>query len=201
MNLPNTDANIETALLNIVANMPGHVYWKDRDGVYLGCNDRQARSLGFNSADNVIGKTDQELPWAVGVAENFRKNDIHVMETGVAQVLEELSYMDGKQVIVLSQKIPLKNKNGKIVGILGISFDITERKKMEEDLRHAKEAAEAADHAKTEFIANMGHDIRTPLTGIIGMSGILADEVQRPDEKEHASIIHETQVCRFLPSK
>ena len=52
--------------------------------------------------------------------------------------------------------------------------------------------AEAASRAKTEFIANMGHDIRTPLTGIIGMSSILEDEVKDPTEKEHAMMIHQS---------
>lgn len=182
----------ELALFNIVANMPGHVYWKDVNGVYLGCNDRQAKSLGFESADSVIGKTDFDLPWAAGVAKKFRANDLDVMQTGQPRAVEEPSQMEGREVIVLSQKAPLKDRHGHVLGVLGISFDITERKKMEKELRIAKEKAEVASLAKTEFIANMGHDIRTPLTGIIGFSRFLEDEIQDPEEKDCAKQIYQS---------
>lgn len=173
--LKNKKENFEIALSNIVANMPGHVYWKNKHGVYLGCNDRQARSLGFSNEDMLVGKTDFDLPWEAGVAEEFRKNDIEVMCTGIAQLIEEPSQMEGQEVIVLSQKTPLKDKNGEIIGVLGISLDITDRKKMEADLKLAKEKAEAANEAKSDFISNMEHDLRTPFTGISGVANLIKD--------------------------
>lgn len=171
--LKNTKENFEIALSNIVANMPGHVYWKNKDGVYLGCNDRQAQSLGFSNSDMLVGKTDFDLPWGKGVAKEFRKNDIEVMRSGITQLIEEQSYMDGQAVIVLSQKTPLKDKDGDIVGVLGISLDITDRKKMEAELKVAKEKAEAANEAKSDFISNMEHDLRTPFTGISGIANLM----------------------------
>ncbi|MCX7115281.1 MAG: ATP-binding protein [Gammaproteobacteria bacterium] len=187
-----TKETVEIVLSNIVANMPGHVYWKNKEGVYLGCNDRQARSLGFSDASMLIGKTDFELPWGDGVAEKFRKNDQLVMETGIMQLVEEPSQMEGRDVVVLSQKTPIKDTNGDIIGVLGISLDISDRKKMEEELQISKTKAEVASRAKTEFIANMSHDIRTPLTGIIGMSHQLEEEVTKPDERQHAKWVHES---------
>lgn len=164
----------------IIEHMPGHVYWKDRNGVYLGSNKSQAKNLGFDSASDLIGKTDFDLPWPEGSAEEFRKNDLHVMETGESCSAEEISFINGKEVSVHSEKIPLRDKNGGIVGVMGVSVDITDRKKLEEALIKAK-----SSRIKSEFIANMSHDLRTPITGILGMLeelGELAKDIaEKPD--------------------
>lgn len=175
----------EFTLENIVANMPGHVYWKDRKGVYMGCNNRQAKSLGFKYSHEIIGKADFNLPWGINMAELFQKNDFRIMETGKSEIIEEESRIDGKKFIVLSHKTPMHNKSGEITGVLGISIDITDRKKIEMDLKEAKERAEAANAAKTEFLENMRHDIRTPLTGITGFANIIKAEVKDPAIKEY----------------
>ncbi|WP_019217710.1 PAS domain-containing protein, partial [Legionella tunisiensis] len=120
----------QSTLENIVANMPGHVYWKDKNGVYLGCNNRQARSLGFQFGYEIVGKTDFDLPWGGTKAELFQRNDRHIMETGETEIIEEKSQVDGKDAIVLSHKSPMRNKQGEITGILGISIDISDRKKL-----------------------------------------------------------------------
>lgn len=175
----------ESTLENIVANMPGHVYWKDKNGVYLGCNNRQAMSLGLKHGEEVVGKTDFDLPWGKNIAALFQKNDFSIMENKKAEVIEEIAQVDGKEAIVLSHKAPMINKNGEVTGILGISIDISDRKKVEKDLILAKERAEAANDAKTEFLENMRHDIRTPLTGITGFANIISDEVKDPKIKEY----------------
>lgn len=176
----------QSTLENIVAHMPGHVYWKDKNGVYLGCNNRQAKSLGFQHGYEIVGKTDFDLPWGDGKAEIFRRNDIHIMETGKTEIIEEKSQVDGKDAIVLSHKSPMRNKQGEITGILGISIDISDRKKIESELYRAKEQAEAASRAKTEFLENMRHDIRTPLTGIVGFSDMIRAEAENIHIKEYA---------------
>lgn len=176
----------QETLENIVANMPGHVYWKDKNGLYLGCNNRQARSIGFEYGSEIVGKTDFELPWGANKAEEFRKNDLHILETGETIIVEEESQVDGKSAIVLSQKSPIRNKQGEITGILGISLDISDRKKLESELKVAIKNAEAANQAKTEFLANMRHDIRTPLAGIVGFSELLKAESTEPQIKEYA---------------
>lgn len=73
-----------------------------------------------------------------------------------------------------------------ICGGICISTDITERKQAEAALKEAKEKAEAANKAKTEFLENMRHDIRTPLTGITGFAAIIGSEVSDPKIKEYA---------------
>jgi two-component system aerobic respiration control sensor histidine kinase ArcB len=175
----------EFTLDNIVANMPGHVYWKDKEGIYLGCNNRQAQSLGLYYGFEVIGKTDFDLPWAKDVANTFKENDIRIMELGKTETIEENAQIDGEEAVVLSQKAPLRDKDGNVVGVLGISIDITERKRFEAALKDEKERAEAANRAKTDFLENMRHDLRTPLMGITGFAKIIRDEVSEPKTKAH----------------
>lgn len=158
--------------------MPGHVYWKDKNGVLLGCNDLQAKSAGLSSRHEIVGKTDYDLPWKEQ-ADALRKIDLAVMKTGIPQTAEEISMLaDGSEAIFLSKKVPLY-QNGKITGILGISFDITEQKQAEKKLRDAEILKQ--EHQATQkqlsvvktLSATMAHELRTPLAAIkLGTEGI-----------------------------
>ncbi|MFT4058511.1 MAG: PAS domain-containing protein [Legionella sp.] len=85
--LRSTQEQMQSTLENIVTNMPGHVYWKSKNGIYLGCNNRQARSLGFQYGHEIIGKTDFDLPWGENKAELFQRNDQHIMDTGENEIM------------------------------------------------------------------------------------------------------------------
>lgn len=176
--------NIEKTLDNIISDMPGHVYWKNKEGVYLGCNEKQARSLGLQSAKEIIGKTDIDLSKDPNMAKVFRENDLLVISSGRPSTVEENVIIGDSKRTMLGQKTPLKNNHGQIVGVIGISLDITDRKNLENNLLLAKEAAEAANQAKTEFVQNMQHDIRTPSSGLWGVLDILAKSEQNSDRKE-----------------
>lgn len=91
------DIPSKIALESIIAFLPAHVYWKNTQGVYLGCNDKQAKSLGFISGKEIIGKTDFELPWPEGAAEEFRNNDLKVINTGKPISAEETTLI-GKKI-------------------------------------------------------------------------------------------------------
>lgn len=175
----------------IIALMPGHVYWLDRNNIFLGCNDLQAKNAQLSSRKDIVGKTNFDMPWK-DQAEELNKVNNLVMETGIPHTAEEYAVMANGMAIYISQKVPLRNKDNEIIGVLGISLDITERKKMEVALRRAKENAEVANQAKTEFIANMSHDIHTPLSGIVGMSKLLEKQVQDPEQKQYARWINES---------
>jgi len=176
---------------NILSLLPGHVYWVNRDNIYLGCNNEQAKDAGLSSRQEIVNKRNSELPWRDQAAELDRINN-QIMETGVAQsIIEYAEMIDGVKTY-LSQKVPLKNRSGTIIGLLGISLDITELKKTQKELAKAKEKAEAANRAKSTFIANMSHDIRTPLSGIIGMTALLEEEITDPIAKENVRLVHES---------
>lgn len=174
----------ESYLDNIIRYLPANVYWKSKEGVILGCNDRLAHSTGLAKAEDLIGKTDDEFSWK-DQAEAIRKNDADVMTTGSSITFEELGTMpDGSVHTFLTIKAPMRDKpRDTIIGVLGISVDITDRKKAEEELRHAKERAEIADKLKLDFIHNMEHDIRTPFCGVWGLAVELEKEETDPEKK------------------
>jgi two-component system aerobic respiration control sensor histidine kinase ArcB len=108
------------------------------------------------------------------------------METGRESTTEESTILpSGERIIQLSIKRPLQDQNGRVVGIIGNTVDITYLKKIEEDLRTAKESAENASKAKTEFLYNVRHDIRTPFSGLLGLSTLLEAEEKNPQKKEY----------------
>lgn len=173
-------------LKSMIDALPGDVYWKDIEGVWSGVNQHCVESLmrmGFISkADesSVIGKTDYDL-FDKETADGYRKNDLDVMQHRMEITREEVTRLpNGELVTLLSKKRPFLDKNSNIIGIIGNSIDISERKQMEAELKDAKEKSEAANHAKTEFLENMRHDIRTPLTGIVGFADLLKMEAKSP---------------------
>lgn len=191
LNFKNELQAVQDYYESILAFMPGHVYWLDRNNVFLGCNDLQAKNACLNSRKDIVGKTNFDMPWKDQAEELNRINNL-VMETGIPHTAEEYAIMAQGMAIYISQKVPLRNKNNEIIGVLGISLDITDRKKMEVALRRAKESAEVANQAKTEFITNMSHDIHTPLSGIVGMSKLLEEQAKVPEQRQYARWINES---------
>lgn len=113
---------------------PGYIYWKNLDSIYLGCNQNFAHLLGFESDKDIVGKSEYEMPWAKlnsAVAEHNIKADKYVIETDRFLVTEEelsIKNEEGFPIIVRSEKRPLRDKQGKVVGIIGVSLDITKQK-------------------------------------------------------------------------
>ena len=122
-------------LEHIFSMTPGHVYWKGKDGVYLGCNDTQAQTLGYNKGSDIVGKKDQELPWTY---EDFERVDRQVLETKAAVSQEESSTLpNGESVVYYSTKRPLLDPDtSDTIGVIGVSFDITALKEKELSLIH-----------------------------------------------------------------
>jgi two-component system, OmpR family, aerobic respiration control sensor histidine kinase ArcB len=167
--LKNENINHKIALENILNNLPGHVYWKNLTGYYLGCNIQQARTCGFNAPEEMIGNTDYDMPWKEQ-ADFYRENDLQVMETGIPVLTEEEGTLENGEVhTFLANKIPLRDTDKKIIGILGISLDINEQKKMQAALKKAEGQIEGM----TLVSAAVAHELRTPLATIMmGMQGI-----------------------------
>lgn len=179
--------NILNAIIN---NLPGSVYWKDLSGHYLGCNKFVATMAGFDSTADIIGKTDYDLCWSE-FADEWRLLDTQVIEENKTIVREEkVKLANGNVITELTYKTPLRNEYGEVIGIIGTSLDITDRKKMETELHESQIAAEAANQAKSEFLRNMEHQLRTPFSGVYSMVEILAANETAPDKKELLEITY-----------
>ena len=180
-------------LEHIVKYAPGLFYWKDKNSVYQGCNDEFATLAGLKSRADVKGKTDYDLAWK-DRAKLYIKTDSKVIKTGKAKLNQEevISVSNNKTITAITNKVPLFDNKNQVIGVLGITTDITHQKQVEHDLNIAKEQAEIANRAKTEFIANMSHDIRTPLTGVVGMSKMLEDNAIDPNQKNYAHWLGES---------
>ncbi|WP_078061556.1 response regulator [Legionella saoudiensis] len=177
-------------LKNLIDNLPGDIYWKDKNGIWSGVNKRGAQSLnqmGFiTDRSEVIGKSDYQL-FSKETADEYRKNDLEVMSKKIEITREEINKLpNGETMVQLSAKRPLWDKEGNVVGVVGNTIDISYLKKIEAELKTAIEKSEIANKAKTEFLENMRHDIRTPLTGIVGFADILKLESDNAQIKEYA---------------
>ncbi|MVM35462.1 PAS domain S-box protein [Spirosoma sp. HMF4905] len=96
---------------------------------------------------------------------------------------------DGTRIWVLVSGVPIFDENGALVGSMGIHFDLSERKRLEEELAQARQIAEDARHTEKQFLANMSHEIRTPLNAILGFSNLLEMTVLDSEQTEFTSFI------------
>lgn len=135
-------------LQTVMDALPIAIFWKDDDLVFRGCNQAFASVTGFSSPADFIGKTDYDMSWKPEEADFFRMVDRRVMETGVPElnIEETVKTAQGEQRWLLTSKLPLRDPDGAVVGIIGAFEDITERKKTEENLRMFMAMAESSSN-------------------------------------------------------
>ncbi len=171
---------------NIIAKMPGHVFWKDRNAILQGCNDQQAKTIGLKSRHDVVGMTNYDMviqnqpeEEKQRQAEEITKIDMEIMESGKAKVVEEpLVLPDGSTRTFLSNKSPIFDEEGRVVGLLGMAFDITAEKEAER-LEIEKQNAEFFAKEMQLLASSVAHELRTPLASIRLANGILKDFIDQ----------------------
>jgi PAS domain S-box-containing protein len=139
------DLRASRQLLQLVMDtLPEAIFWKDRNSVYLGCNQNFAEDAGVGSPQNIVGKTDYDLAWQQEEADFFRECDRRVMLADQAElgIVEPQLQSDGKQAWLETNKAPLHDANDQVVGILGTYQDITERKQAEIALQELNQKLE-----------------------------------------------------------
>ena len=159
-------------LSTMLATIPAFVFFKDTALNYVLVNKAFIELIGKQPEEIIGRKLGELMPGYEN--DEYLQTEKRVVELGEAiyNIEEEIHYQERTRW-VSSNLAPIRNPENKIVGLIGISLDITERKNHEEELRIAKDAAEAGTLAKNEFIASVSHEFRTPMNGIIGLAEIL----------------------------
>ncbi len=133
--------NSKQMLQLILNNVPQRIFWKDINSKYLGCNKNFAKDAGFSNPLEIIGLTDNDMPWKSAEADYYRSIDSEVMKNDkpTYHLIEPQTHLDGEISWLETNKIPLHDELGKVVGVLGTYEDITDRKKAEEALKESEE--------------------------------------------------------------
>jgi PAS domain S-box-containing protein len=176
-----------TLLRTVIDNLPDQIYVKDVRGRFVVVNEPMARLLGVK---NAIGKENSDI-YPLELSSQYEAQEKEVMTSGEALMNWEEELIDAIEGSrwLLSSKVPLRDATGKIAGIVGIIRDITERKRAEQDLEAAKEAAEAGSEAKSTFLATMSHEIRTPMNGILGMTDLVLDTELSVEQRDSLELV------------
>ncbi len=184
------EIKIRADQLNILLNtIPALVFFKDLDLNYLLVN-KTFLDFVNTTEDMVIGNKVKDIVTDYDLSNNYTKLEKSILNTGTQlHNIVETVIRDDKQIIISTNLAPVSNTEGKIIGLVGVSQDITKQKEYEVKLKKAKELAEQGMQAKSMFLANMSHEIRTPLNGIIGMSQILKKSELTEKQTEYLSTI------------
>lgn len=152
------------------------------DGKIVDCNPAFLSMFGFNSLEDIrkIKATTLYIK-----KEERRKLIKLIKKEGEVKFYElQMLRSDGKVITVMENVIGIFNDQHELTHLRGYIFDITERKKAEEDIIEAKESAESADRMKTEFLAQMSHEIRSPLNAVLSFTSIVKELTSKIDSED-----------------
>ena len=161
----------------LIENLPQKIFLKDKNSVYISCNENYARDLGINP-QGIAGKTDYDF-FPKELADRYRVDDKRIMESGKTEEIEEQYIQDGKKSFIKTVKIPVKDEEGNIIGVQGIFWDITGRKKAEEALRASEEKYRVVFETTGTAIVIVKDDIISMVnTEFEKLSGYFKEEIE-----------------------
>ncbi len=140
-------------LRSILETVPVRVFWKDREGRYLGCNSAFARDAGFSRPEDLLGKDDFQMSWSEQ-AELYRADDRRVMDSDIPKLdfEEPQTTSDGSTIWLRTSKVPLRDVEGRVSGLLGIYSDVTDQKRAERELQRSEERFRALTESTSDWI-------------------------------------------------
>ena len=189
-------------------NVPDRMFVKDREGRFVIVNAEVVSKSGAKSPEEMIGKTDFDFS-PPEIAKRFCADDQRVIRTGEPIFNREEkagAHGENEPRFLLTTKVPLFDRDGRVSGLAGVARDITARRQNEDALResnrrlqdatkranHLAVEAEKANRAKSEFLANVSHEIRTPMNGVLGMTGLLLGSDLDQEQRHYAEVAHDS---------
>jgi two-component system sensor histidine kinase/response regulator len=175
----------------LLETIPYPMFVKDADGRFISCNKAYERELNTTSGF-LKGKTILDLEYIPEAARSkFHEEDMAVIrEAGRRSYELPIQYADGQTHITLYSVDGFKLADGSPGGLIGLLVDISDQKRVAEELQIAKAKAEEATTMKSMFLANMSHEIRTPMNAIIGLSHLALKTQLTPKQRDYVSKVH-----------
>lgn len=185
-------------LRNVMDALPQYTFWKSRDSVYLGCNRRFAQLVGLDEPEQIAGKTDYDLPFEKSEADWYLELDQRVMGNNqpIYNVIEpQQKHADGRQRWSETNKVPLHDEQGNVIGILGTFQDVTERIEAQDALRQSeaelRQKADELEEALQELRRTQMQLVQTEKMSSLGqlVAGV-AHEINNPVNFIHGNVLH-----------
>ncbi len=179
-------------LQTLLDNIPDSIYFKDRESHFIRVSAGMAQKFRLASAEAVIGLTDADI-FTPEHASMAREDELEIMRTNkpIISLVERETWPDREDTWCSTTKLPLSNESGEVIGTFGISRDITDLKHTQDQLAHARDAADQANRAKSDFLANMSHEMRTPMNAISGMSELLSRTSLSRDQRDSLELVRD----------
>ncbi|MCK5200111.1 MAG: PAS domain-containing protein, partial [Spirochaetales bacterium] len=222
----------ETLYQTLLESLPQSIFFIDRDSKYISCNNSFTQWVQLEKSE-IIGRDVYDIFPEIE-ADRYWEEDLAIMDKGEIEEFEDTITIKNKEVSVQIVKVPVRENDGSVIGLLGIFWDITERKKTETELENyrnhledlvvkrtlslsntnklleeeiserkqmkenvirARNEAESASRAKSEFIAHMSHDFRTPLNVILGNTQLFLRDPEIMDQYSSSVVrIHKSSL-------
>lgn len=168
----------QTQLLKTVLDtFPFGIYWKNRQSKYLGGNHRFLDDAGLTSIQELVGKTDRDLPNLQDQAAELIEAEQRIMDTATPELRQTISkpLTNGSHIWIEISRLPLYNLEGSVIGLVGTYEDVTERKRTEELIRRTTAQLQASNQELEVFASSVSHDLQAPLRAIAGFTAALQE--------------------------
>lgn len=182
-------------LRNVLDNIPINVFWKDTASNFLGVNAISLKEMSLERESEVIGKSDFDF-YERNDAEKYKADEEEIILSGKPKLnLQESHIKNGEKRCYVTNKIPFFDENKKVIGIVGTSEDISERKRTQMEMEKLSGELKLQNETKNKFFSIVSHDLINPIAGIIGFSELLKENSEdlKPEKiKSFATIINKS---------